>query len=73
MQQAKNALHVTVMTVLENAETERLLNADPANVPGSQIHGGGLAHSHHIMLFLNIQATEHLKKLALKMIIGIGS
>lgn len=47
--------------------------AETANVPGSQIHGAGLAHSHHFMLFLNIQATEHLKKLALKMIIGIGS
>jgi len=29
MQQAKNALHVTVMSILENAEMEMLLNAAP--------------------------------------------
>lgn len=61
MQQAKNVLHVTVMSMLENAKMERLLNTAPVKAAGSQIFGG-LAHSHHFLLFMNIQATGCLKK-----------
>lgn len=62
MQQAKNVLRVTVMSILENAEMERLLNAAPFKSAGSQIHGGELAHSHYFLLFMSIQATGCLKK-----------
>lgn len=44
MEEAKNVLHVTVMSVLGNAGMESLLNAAPVKA-ASQIHGEGSAHS----------------------------
>lgn len=61
MEEAKNVLRVTVMSILENAEIESLLNAAPVKA-GSQIPGGGLAHSHCFLPSRNIQATGCLKK-----------
>lgn len=65
MVEAKNVLCVTVMSILENAEIERLLNAAPVKA-GSQIHGGGLAHWPCSLPFRNIQATGCVERLLLR-------
>lgn len=60
----QNGLHITVISMLENDEIERLLNAMPLKADGSQVFklNGRLAHSHHFSLFMNFQAAGCLKK-----------
>lgn len=61
MEEAKNVLHLTVMSVLESTEMESLLNAAPVKA-GSQTCGGRLAQSHWFLPSRDIQATGCLKE-----------